>query len=62
MPSEPLRKLGLVEGDVFVVITEYRGRNPVSARVERTEARGAAPARAKPKVMVRQGLKVTTRG
>jgi hypothetical protein len=62
MPAEPLRKLGLVEGALFVMITEYRGKNVVSARVERhAEARGAAPERAQPKVMVRDGLKVTTR-
>jgi hypothetical protein len=62
MPSEPLRKLGLVPGGMFVLITEYRGKTIVSVRVERQgEARGAAPGRAQPKVMVRDGMKVTTR-
>ena len=62
MPSEPLRKLGLAVGSMFVLITEYRGRDVASVRVERQgEARGAAPRRTPPKVMLRDGLKVTTR-
>jgi hypothetical protein len=62
MPSEPLRKLGVAPGGMFLLITEYRGRDVVSVRIElQGEARGAAPGRAQPKVMVRTGLKLTTR-
>jgi len=62
MPSEPLRKIGVKPGGMFLLITEYRGRDVVSVRVElQGEARGAAPGRAQPKVMVRTGLKLTTR-
>ncbi len=62
MPSEPLRKLGLVVGDMFMMIVEFRGKNVVNVRVERHgEARGAAPERAAPKIMVRDGMKITTR-
>lgn len=63
MPYEPLKKLGLVAGDVFMIITEYRGREP-HVRVERiAEARETQPVAPKtgPKVMVRNGLKLTTR-
>jgi hypothetical protein len=62
MPSEPLRKLGIAPGGMFILVTEYRGRDIVSVRVElQGEARGSAPARMQPKVMVRDGLKLTTR-
>lgn len=62
LPSEPLIKLELVPSEMFLLVTEYRGRKVDSVRVERqAEARGAAPERAQPKIMVRSGLKVTTR-
>lgn len=62
MPYEPLRKIGVTPGGMFMLITEYRGRDVVSVRVElQGEARGAAPGRAQPKIMVRDGLKLTTR-
>lgn len=62
MPSEPLRKLGLAPGGMFMLVSEYRGREIMSVRVElQAAARGTAPPRAQPKVMVRDGLKLTTR-
>lgn len=62
MPSAPLQKIGVKPGGMFMLVTEYRGRDIVSVRVElQGEARGAAPTRAQPKVMVRDGLKLTTR-
>ena len=63
IPSEPLHKLGIAPGGMFVLIIEYRGRDVSGYRVERQPAaRGAAPARpTQPKVMIRDGLKVTTR-
>lgn len=63
MAAEPLRKVGLVSGDMFILITEYRGREVAGVRVERqAPVRGGTPTeRAAPKIMVRDGLKVTTR-
>lgn len=62
MPSVPLRKLGLVPGGLFILVIDYRGRDITNVRVElQKEARGASPLRAIPKVMVRDGLKLTTR-
>jgi hypothetical protein len=62
MPAAPLQKLGLLPEETFVLVIEWSGRNPVSVTAERRpEARGAAPARSQPKVMVRRGLKLTTR-
>ena len=62
MPAAPLQKLGLLPEDTFVIVIEWVGRSPVSVTAERRpEARGAAPGRPQPKVMVRNGLKLTTR-
>lgn len=62
MLSEPLRALGLKDGDLFLLITEYRGKEVVNVRVERhADARGQAQERARPKIMVRDKLKLTTR-
>lgn len=62
MPAEPLTKLGLKVDDTFMLVIEWVGRVPNSVRVElRSQARGPAAKRAQPKVMVRDGLKITTR-
>lgn len=62
MPSEPLRRLGIPEGGRFTLVVEYRGRNIVNVRVEPlVEARPAIGQRPLPKVMVRAGMKTTTR-
>lgn len=62
MPSEPLTKIGLKPEDTFTMVIEWRGKVPVKVSVEhRSQARGALGQRAQPKVMLRDGLKLTTR-
>lgn len=62
MPSDRFTSLALVPGNMFILVTEYQGKRVAGVRVERqAEARGAAPEREQPKIMVRSGLKVTTR-
>jgi hypothetical protein len=51
------------EGDTFVLVAEYQGKRVLAVRVERQgEARPNVPMeKERPKVMVRSGMKVTTR-
>jgi len=55
------QSVGVVAGDPFALVTVFRGRDVVDVRVERTAARPAVVERVLPKVMVRDGLKLTTR-
>lgn len=62
MPAEPLRKLGVVEGATFFMVTTWVGKAPVDSRVELPAvARPALPRRGTPKVVVRDGQKMVTR-
>lgn len=62
MPAEPLRKAGIAEGGMFFVVTTWSGKVPVESRVEPPSApRAALEKRATPKVMVKDGAKLTTR-
>lgn len=56
------QRVGIIPGDSFALVTVFRGREVVDVRVERTSARPAIVSRdALPKVMMRDGLKLTTR-
>jgi len=56
------QRVGVVPGDAFALVKVVRGREVVDVRVERTSARPAIVSRdALPKVMVRNGLKLSTR-
>ncbi len=62
IPSEPLRKLGLVEGGMFHMTITRRGKDVIDVRVELPkETRPVIAGRPMPKVMMRNGLKMTTR-
>lgn len=63
MAAESLRRLSMREGDTFVLVAEYQGKRVLAVRVERQgEARPNVPMeKERPKVMVRSGMKVTTR-
>jgi hypothetical protein len=62
MPSEPLKKIGVSEGDTFFVVTTWAGKVPLESRVELlAEPRARLEKRATPKVMVRDGAKLSTR-
>lgn len=57
------QRVNVVPGDVFAMLTVRRGRDVVDVRIERTSARPAIVARppGPTKVMIRDGLKLTTR-
>lgn len=62
MPADALRKIGVPEGGMFFLVTTWAGKVPVDSRVEPlAEARGRAEKRSTPKVMVKDGGKLTTR-
>lgn len=61
MPSAALQPAALKHGDRFVLVTTYRGRKPVDVKMERSDARPALGTKPMPKVMVREGLKMSTR-
>jgi len=67
MPVDLFRAAGVREGEHFVLVMVFVGSRVKSARVERSDARTGAPVSAMaprptmPKIMVRDGLKVTTR-
>jgi len=60
-PLAPFRTLGIVPGDPFVMVTVFQGRNVVDVRIERTGSRPAVVERPLPKVVMRDGVKLTTR-
>jgi len=63
MPSGPLVQIGIPEGGMFVIVTGWVGKVPVSSHVERPhDARPALDRRGgTPKIVDRDGKKMVTR-
>jgi hypothetical protein len=61
LPLAPFRTLSIAPGDPFVLVTVYRGSQVASVRIERSGTRPAVIDRPLPKVVMRDGIKLTTR-
>lgn len=62
MPAEPLRKLAIAENEPLVIVVTWQGRDVHDVRVEKPPP--VRPARVRqplPKVVMRDGKRMTTR-